>query len=162
MNPNRILIDALRVVADKVERDPDSYDWQSPVKCNCGLLARVLLNLDATGLYKAWKSLNYTFYTWTDLVEILSQFEPGSECGATGLDMQQVYQILMASGLEPADFEQIEFLGQTTDKQFLKSDREFLEGWTFYKPEAVIYYFRELAKKLEAQLVSVQSPTDKC
>lgn len=101
MKPTKTLIRALRETAQKL-RDGTNYNWHFMSRCNCGLLAQTImginsrelaLNLAAEGLCGYWRSM------------------AKDRCPATGLPNDSVFRTLAEAGLEPGDYEAIEYCG---------------------------------------------------
>jgi hypothetical protein len=97
MKPTKQLIRALRETAHKLRNGAD-YLWADTGRCNCGLLAQTLLQMDGTTLNRSvpWGSWTLGAEAWF--------------CSATGLPTHRIFKALSEAGLEPTDYARIEHL----------------------------------------------------
>lgn len=124
MKPNHSLINALRSTANDIESNPTSYNWGYCDRCIVGLLAQKLGVTE-----KELKEL--PFGTWF----------PGSQT----FSEHPVFQKLGAHGIELSDYlylEGFKINALTTDLNM--RDRS--------NPLAVVNFYRDIARTLEAQL----------
>lgn len=153
MIPSIQLINALRTVAQKIERGEITYNWGSCGDCNCGILVQNLLGI---------RSEEMRFgHCWTT-----AAMNPEVNiCSSTGLEMRKVVRGLKEVGLTRKDIVELEYLrnrevakrlGWTWERIRLRL-RKGTFGWYAMaasnkgKSEAVAY-FRAQADILEEQL----------
>lgn len=151
MKPNKILIKALNDVAFDLECSlwtDLNYSWGSPIKCNCGLLARKLYefntNLSWLESYEEMKQL-----IWDEQIGQWSIAAEKSYCPDTGLPLTEVFKLLTSYGLEQKDFIDIEYIGLADDR--LSADQNMEDG-RVCEPSEIAAYMREKARELKKEL----------
>lgn len=136
MKPTPVLIKALRKVASDL-RQGAIYSWQNSARCNCGLLAQAITGMSVHDL--AIATLHWSG-PWTSKVK----------CMSTGCLLHDIVQELMAAGVEPEDFERIEYL----DRGWHDCPGQ---GEYWQQRENVIRWMEAEADRLEAQLAPVSA-----
>ena len=99
MKPTKQLILALRETASRIRSGQANYRWTSVASCNCGLLAKTLLNVDNTWLLENLPGIA----TWSCMAQ-------DAFCTVTGIPTNTVFKALYDAGVEKQDFTRIEFL----------------------------------------------------
>ncbi len=108
MRPTKQLIRGLRETAQKL-REGAEYCWYSADRCNCGLLAQTLLDVNEAGLH----AMHGGFLgSWTFAAERLVV------CTQTGLPVAQLFKVLMENGVEYEDYKRIEHLDSSSSSAF--------------------------------------------
>lgn len=98
---------ALREAARRIETGEVSYSWMNIARCNCGVLAQVLLGFDSKELeWRIFQGRGFFGFsgTWGRNLEIEAQ------CKATGLPLHEVLRSLIAAGLSTLDMAHLEGL----------------------------------------------------
>lgn len=150
------MIDGLRKAAQMVLSH--EYSWGSPSNCNCGMLAKAL-GVEPQSQY-AWSFMGAIFGKASDWMQVIyphfsreCEKEADRVCTNTGLTFRQINAALSEAGIEPDDYEYIEFAGVASLEAYVKS----ISGRTdcdqrFNKGSFVSQFFNDLADKLELEL----------
>lgn len=137
MKPTKQLIRGLRETAAKLRSGNAQYCWDAPTRCNCGILAQTLLDLDERGL----DVLRHN--GGCGLSAIWSSAFRDGYCATTGLPKHALFKALSDCGVEPSDYPRI----------------EFLQGGGQYKnPIAVAAWMDAEADKLEQRRANGEKP----
>lgn len=153
MKPSQRLIDALRRAADRIEAEPGCYEWSLAHKCNCGLLARELLNVDALRIH-VMATHETRRSVWSE-----------NACPSTGEPVHEIIQKLFDAGVSSDDITELENLSSQAVRE-----RAGIGSWGGYispvtakrcygdydDREKVIAYFRAQADLLAEQLAAQQ------
>lgn len=139
MIPSRQLIDALRRAADRIEAPGSDYDWHKGEVCNCGQVARQLI--EPSELLELMYG-HAEHGTW-------SERESRGYCPVTGLPIWKVIKALAGFGFERGDLAEIE----STSNQTV-CDRAGIPNRLGLRtnPSHVASYLRAQAQILEEQL----------
>ncbi|MFB6290713.1 MAG: hypothetical protein ABEJ25_03160 [Candidatus Bipolaricaulia bacterium] len=147
MIPSLKVINAFRSVADTVENSEPNSDWgwnfKSPRKCNCGLLAQEL-GISEEDIDRA------VLGHWTN------NYRNHIRCDATGLSEDVVFQTLKYYGFGLGDVEEIETVGRTIDvlPDGAINSRP-VSDFEEYR-QTVADYFRAKADELEQRLQTLE------
>lgn len=137
-------IKTLREVADAVERDPKTHSWVNVERCNCGLVAQKLLQLDASTLLDRIQQ-DPQSGTWTGMAR-------DYQCKTTGLTVTQIFNTLLANGFKIDDFENLEYLSDPDVTKLcglkVPDEYQFNVKSVFTLAENLVVYLRAWANKL--------------
>lgn len=143
MRPTKTLIRGLRETAQRLRDGTDDYCWTRSTHCNCGLLARSLLGVDAVELLKLrWEG---DYPPIASLDGCWSVAARQGYCARTGLPTHTLFKALAACGVEREDYERIEYLEQRGDANF-------------DEPANVAAWMDAEADKLEARRAAGERP----
>jgi len=95
----------LDAAADELGRTWLGYDWNDRSRCNCGIVARQVMQTSAPKLKKLLPPIyeDGTFYpTWSSMAD--------KYCSETGLSKNEVFRGLFSAGLKYSDFAHLEEL----------------------------------------------------
>jgi hypothetical protein len=91
--------------ADELARTWLGYDWNDRTRCNCGMVARQIMQTDALKLKKLLPPIveDGVFRpTWSAMTQ--------AHCPDSGLPQNEVFARLLSAGLCPGDFSHLEEL----------------------------------------------------
>jgi hypothetical protein len=91
--------------ADQLSRTFLGYEWNDRTRCNCGIVAREVLQVSAPQLKKLLPPIyeNGNFYpTWASMTD--------RYCSDSGLTQSEVFRRLILAGLRSVDFAHLEEL----------------------------------------------------
>lgn len=94
-------IEALRKTVENLETNKYMYDWSSSDSCNCGILARTVLN---------GKSPYTAGFTDTPTASKQGVFASYAYCMTTDLDIPEVFKALKDAGFTYQDMVHLEYL----------------------------------------------------
>jgi len=137
--PTPILIDALRKTANKIESGDWDNHWGTPSQCNCGLLARSILEepLHFDSRMGCWRRaiLNAQKDEWALGVP---------RCKYTGLSFVEIVDVLSDVGLRNEDIISLEHLGNEAIIEAMDTSAP-----SYYNDDHVVEYLRTWADLLE-------------
>ncbi len=128
----------LRKAASTIRAYPWAHHWSDPARCNCGILAQVVLDLDAVKLRE--KFIPPCMTTWTRLLEH-TRGEAASRCPITNMDTLEMLTKLTEAGFTPEELHGLEYLS--------KGHSRHVENHTSHNH--VMDYMDEWAQELELQ-----------
>lgn len=121
------------------------YEWNDRTRCNCGIVAREVLQVTPVQLKKLLPPIfedgNF-LPTWREMTEIY--------CRDTGLTRHEVFSRLLAAGLRPEDFSHLEELSHIEILQRMPSDSRKGKPVRRSRKSDVIAYLRTWALGIEA------------
>ncbi len=141
------LIAALRAAADEVENNPLAYEWTDRDRCNCGIVARHLLEVEAHTMQRLMSGITGT---WSAVHE---------KCRSSGLPIPEVIHKLTSAGFQEREFRELERSGNAYVLDALEvpthcrasGDEHKLPWWDDYdKPTGFIAYARKWADLMES------------
>jgi len=130
--------------ADELNSTWFGYEWNDRTRCNCGIVARQVLQTDARGLKRALPPIldQGTFLpSWRAMTQ--------TYCSDTGLPRNEVFARLLEAGLRPVDFSHLEDLAHPEIIQRLNSTRRTNSPVIKSKKSDVIAYLRAWAEGIE-------------
>jgi hypothetical protein len=131
--------------ADELGHTWFGYEWNDRTRCNCGIVARQVLQTTPATLRKLLPPIyeNGTFRpTWQSMTE--------TYCSDTGLTRNEVFSRLLAAGLRPADFSHLEELSHPEILRGMVSHRRVGAPVRRSRKSDVIAYLRTWALGIEA------------
>jgi len=135
MKPTPILIQALRNTATLLTEsgaNSSTYNWGSTKKCNCGLLAKEIVKLDPQANKADYNNDILGIGTWTGGYKRHTDY-----CDETNYKLYKIFDILERNGIEPDDYESIEYLEHDTE---------------FHKSKNVATWMNNKANELQLEL----------
>jgi hypothetical protein len=166
MKPNRQLATLLRQTAQRIQFQhlwivDLEYKWHDSTRCNCGLLVREALGLDAHQLRQyiyrgTWQSSAKSLYR-----QGTYPFQTQDKrCSVTGIQLDFIFKKMYELGLDKAeDFEHLEYLSHPVIRDRLAAQGHDQIHY-FYAPHVVLYLL-ELAEWIDEQL-DLQDYLDAC
>lgn len=94
-------IEALKKTIYNLENDVYEYDWSSSESCNCGVLAKTLLN---------GKSLHEAGYFRSKVIGDVGVFAKKAYCLTSDLPLSEVFQTLKDAGFTYKELLELEYL----------------------------------------------------
>ena len=131
--------------ADDLERTWFGYDWNDRARCNCGFVARQVLNLGAKRLKRLLPPIyeNGAFHpTWSSMSAVY--------CTETGLSRHEIFTHLLAAGLRSSDFAHLEELSQPEILRRVAAVRPNAKPVCRSRKTDVIAYLRSWAWGIES------------
>ena len=130
--------------ADELNRTWFGYEWNDRTRCNCGVVARQVMQTSATELKKLLPPIYEDGIfrpTWGSMTK--------AYCPDTGLSRNVVFSQLMAAGFRPGDFSHLENLSHPEIQKRMASYRK-KKGPIFRSRKSdVIAYLRAWAIAIE-------------
>ena len=130
--------------ADALNSTWFGYEWNDRTRCNCGIVARQVLQTDARGLKRALPPIldQGTFLpSWRAMTE--------TYCSDTGLPRNEVFARLLTAGLRPVDFSHLEDLAHPEILQRMTAHRRTKASVLKSRKSDVIAYLRTWAEGIE-------------
>lgn len=153
------LITSLRIAANALESGSFPYDWGKTNRCNCGVVACVLLSKSPSELEDAMDSLSHPkdIRTWTKI--------SGYHCPITGAPTVEIFKALHDAGMGANEMRELEYLSnpkvlkrcefgrftETTGMLWWKRESTHPEEPNHEEKEHVIQYLRAWADLLTEQ-----------
>ncbi len=139
--------EALRKAAEQIKNNKSEFDWYTTEKCNCGILAQVVLDVSAGKLKDTIGQANLS--CWSSMSHRVTALEYYSICPTTGLGMVEVFKALYDLGFTRAELEALEML---TDLEYIDNIDAVIDSRNYYtRAHNVIKYMNNWAGKLEDQ-----------
>lgn len=151
MRQNRPLAEALREAARRIEDPSTRYSWSLVTRCNCGILAQVVMDLDQDELL-----MRVARDVPGDWIEgYWSELSNQYACPITSLRMGTVLRTLGDLGMDWSDLAHLEM---TDSPEVLKAC-----GWnrgddTYGSRDSVVRYMRAWADLLDPPAVLEHKP----
>jgi hypothetical protein len=130
--------------ADDLSRTFIGYDWNDRTRCNCGTVARQVLQVSAPQLKKLLPPIyedGFFYQTWASLT--------GRYCPESGLSQNEVFRRLLSAGLQPGDFNHLEELSHPAILRRMESPRVGRKPVRRSHKADVIAYLRAWALGIE-------------
>jgi len=130
--------------ADELNSTWFGYEWNDRTRCNCGIVARQVLQTDARGLKRALPPIldQGTFLpSWRAMTQ--------TYCSDTGLPRNEVFARLLAAGLRPTDFAHLEDLANSEIIARMNATRRPNSPVIKSRKSDVIAYLRAWAEGIE-------------
>jgi hypothetical protein len=131
--------------ADELKQTWFGYEWNDRTRCNCGIVARLVMQTDATKLNKLLPPIfeNGVFCpTWSAMTE--------SYCPDSGLPRNEVFCTLLKAGLRRDDFTHLEELSDPSIRERMSVYRQTQRPVRRSRKTDVIAYLRAWAVGIEA------------
>lgn len=112
-------IKALRKAADYIDANPLEWDWTKHSNCNCGMVAKSLLE-DKVTIFTS-QFLSMRGYNWSDWAKTFSTRKPDdmvtmcdphyqfTRCQVSKLPFKKLFDALIDNGFSWEDFHHLEF-----------------------------------------------------
>jgi hypothetical protein len=130
--------------ADELKRTWFGYEWNDRTRCNCGVVARQVMQTTATQLKRLLPPIyeNGVFRpTWSSMT--------AAYCPATGLTRHEVFSRLLSAGLQPSDFSHLEELADPEILARMAPHRQEKGPVAKSRKSDVIAYLRSWALGIE-------------
>lgn len=130
--------------ADDLQATWLGYDWNDRARCNCGFVARQVMNTNSAGLRRLLPPIyeNGSFWaTWSSMSE--------TYCTAAGLAHSEMFARLLAAGLQTGDFSHLENLSNRDILQRATSWRTSARPVSRSRKSDVVAYLRAWAWGIE-------------
>jgi hypothetical protein len=130
--------------ADDLQRTWFGYEWNDRARCNCGFVARQVMNTSAVRLRQQLPPIceNGKFRpTWSAMSEIY--------CTETGLSRNEVFSRLLATGLRMSDFAHLENLSHEDILPRMGAVRPRAKPVSRSRKTDVVAYLRQWAWGIE-------------
>ncbi len=138
--------EALRKAAKHIKTKPRDFDWYVTEKCNCGILAQVVLGMNYGRLKETIGTNNRaTWKIMTGRAEALIRYP--NECPVTGRGLREVFKALYALGFKSEELMELEELSNTRYSDPLMKYKSGIAHYT--DPRAVVKYMNNWAQDLE-------------
>ena len=131
--------------ADELSRTMIGYQWKDRTRCNCGVVARQVVQTTPSKLKKLLPPIydGGNFYpTWSSMTE--------HYCSTTGLTKNEVFQGLFTAGLIYSDFSHLEELSHPEILARMEPLRREKKPVLRSRKSDVIAYLRAWAMGIEA------------
>lgn len=146
-------IEALKKTIYNLENDVYEYDWVNVNCCNCGILARTLLN---------GKSPRDCGYFDSPLEDGAGVFASQAYCMTTNLPLPEVFKVLKNAGFSHKDLLELEYLGRLDVLAKMGKDcyvgaggQRCISDNSYDNKQTVIEYMKAWVEILEAEQVKV-------
>ncbi len=130
--------EALRKAAANLREYPNRYNWSQPARCNCGILAQVILGLPPATLQR--KLIPMSMTTWTSLFKRMKG-NTSARCRVTDMDTMKMIESLTDVGFT---VEELSALGYLEYRDWKYTNH-------YSEAEHVIAYMDEWAAELEQE-----------
>lgn len=137
-------IEALEKTIYNVENNVFSYGWSSANACNCGVLARTLLNGESPTAH------GYADIPEPDSGDGFFLFSNKAKCLATGIELPKVFQSLKDAGFNHEELRHLEFLSMPEILQRVEFDIPN-NGRYYTMKRNLLLYLREWVKILKEE-----------
>ena len=130
--------------ADELKQTWFGYEWNDRTRCNCGVVARQILQTNATKLSKLLPPIyenGILCPSWAAMTE--------SHCPDTGLPQNEVFRALVAAGLRRGDFTHLEELSHPHIRASMEPLRQTRRPVSRSRKSDVIAYLRAWAAGIE-------------
>ena len=130
--------------ADELDRTWFSYQWNDRTRCNCGIVARQVMQTSAVKLQRLLPPIyeHGVFRpTWKAMTE--------AYCSATGLSRNDVFSRLFSAGLRASDFSHLEDLADPKILSRMASLRRERKPVLRSRKSDVVAYLRGWALGIE-------------
>ncbi len=139
--------EALRKAAKRIKHRPYDFDWFITERCNCGILAQVVLGLTESELTKTLGSDNCG--TWRIMALRTAEYQSYWGCPSTGLGMVKVFTALYDMGFTREELNDLEHL---VNKRYCDDDIRPDDAFRNYTyPKSVAAYMNNWAQALEKE-----------
>jgi hypothetical protein len=131
--------------ADELDRTWFGYEWNDRTRCNCGIVARHVLQTSSAGLKKLLPPIydQGAFRpSWREMTD--------AYCEDSGLTRNEVFARLLAAGLRAGDFDHLEQLSHPKIVRGTPPYRRAATALQRNKKSDVVAYLRAWAGGIEA------------
>ena len=130
--------------ADELKRTWFGYEWNDRTRCNCGIVARLITQTNATELGNRLPPIydNGVFRpTWAAMIE--------AHCPASGMAQNEILRTLLDAGLRREDFPHLEQLSHPRIMARMEPHRRTKRPVSCWRKSDVIAYLRGWATGIE-------------